>query len=762
MSIIDRYVVRQVLMPFLLGLLVFTFIFIIPPLLDYAERLVAKGVSGPLVAGLMLQLIPQALALTIPMSLLLALLIAFGRLSADREFIAMQACGISLKRLLKPVAMIAVTAWLLTSYVLIVIVPDANQRFLDVVFNVATQRAEGDVKPRVFFDQFPNLVLYVRDIPPQGSGWNGVFMAHTRSDQTTDVYLAERGYVSIDKEQQRIDLVLERGARHTLDVKGNYDVHRFETARFSVDPALMFSDRSSKGIRQMTIAELRAEIGRRERQIDPATNKPFSTHNERGEIYKRFSIPVACLVFGLIGLALGATHRRDGTLGSFVIGIVVVFAYYVPLIIGPALVRGQYIPPWLGAWLPNIVLGALGIVMLAWRDRLADRPFTFHLPRWAQSVRAPRARRLPGLKILDGYVAGAFVRYATLSAVALLFIFYIATFLELSDKVFKGSVTWLTVLNYFRYSTPEWVYYVLPLAVLLGTLVTIALLTKNSELIVMKACGISIYRLALPMIATAITVGAGLFLLQETILGPSTRRAAELRHIIRGNPPDTFDLLHNRWLVGGRGEIYHYAWMDPRKHVISGLDVYEFTPRMDRLARRSYVHLATYAPTGEGDPPDVWKAERAWTRRFDERGDVLDFKEVAADQRTLETTSYFEADDPEPRYMGYADLREYTETQRSSGFDVVEQDVWLWRKVAFPFVPLIMTLLAVPFAVSIGRSGAMGGIAVGIALAIGYWVLMSVFAALGAGGALPPVLAAWAPNLFFGSGAIYLLLTVRT
>ena len=121
MSIIDRYIVRQVLMPFVLGVLVFTFIFIIPPLIDYGEPLVAKGVSGALIAGLIARLVPQALAIT--------LLIAFGRLSADREFVAMQACGISLRRLLRPVAVISVSAWAITSYVLIGLVPGSNQRF---------------------------------------------------------------------------------------------------------------------------------------------------------------------------------------------------------------------------------------------------------------------------------------------------------------------------------------------------------------------------------------------------------------------------------------------------------------------------------------------------------------------------------------------------------------------------------------------------------------------------------------------------------
>jgi|RhiMethySRZTD1v2_1073278.scaffolds.fasta_scaffold06380_3 lipopolysaccharide export system permease protein len=761
MSIIDRYVVRQVLIPFLLGLLVFTFIFIIQPLMLYAEDLVAKGASAVAVASLIALLIPQALAITIPMALLLSLLIAFGRLSADREFVAMQACGISLRRLLRPVALVSVGMWMLTSYVLIELVPTSNQKFLDGVFDVTSQRAEGEVKPRTFFTEFPNLVLYVRDVPPEG-GWKGVFIADLRGDQGAPIYLAEHGRVVIDRARRRIDMELSNGTKHSVKNgdRQEYDVVRFESSKVTIDPTTMFQQQQDKGPRQMTIAELRAQIAEREKQIDPTSNAPFSTHNERMEIHKRFSIPVACLVFGLIGLALGATHRRDGTLGSFVIGIVVVFAYYVPLMIGPSLVKGHYLPAWLGMWLPNFVLGALGAVMFVWRDRLADQPFTLRLPRALTSVGTVRGRSLPGLSILDGYITAAYIRYSLLSVVALLAIFYIAAFLDLSDKLFKGMVTWLTIASYFRYATPEWLYYVLPLGVLLGTLVTIATLTKNSELIVMKACGISLYRLALPMFATAVFVGAVLFTLQETVLGPSTRRAEELKDIMRGGNPQSADVLHNRWLVGRNGEIYHYVSLDQQSRRIYGLEIYEFTPQMDRLTRRSHIDTATYIAREDERMTDVWELRSGWTREFKEG--ALAPVEFAVEQRQLETPAYFETEELDSRYMGYRQLRTYTERLRASGADVLAHDVWLNRKIAFPFVAVIMTLLAVPFASTIGRSGAMGGIAVGIALAISYWTLITIFAALGAGGALPPMLAAWAPNLLFGSGALYLLLTVRT
>src|SRR5262245_13143593 len=183
MRIIDRYIVRQVLMPFGIGLVVFTFIFIIEALRRYVEPLVAKGVAPGVLATVLATLVPQALALSIPMALLLGLLVAFGRLSGDREFVAMQACGVSLRRLLIPVGFVSVLGWLATSYVMLVAVPASNQMFREVTFSVIAQRAEGEVKPRVFFDDFPNIVLYVVEVPVSGTGWHGVFMTDSRSGQ---------------------------------------------------------------------------------------------------------------------------------------------------------------------------------------------------------------------------------------------------------------------------------------------------------------------------------------------------------------------------------------------------------------------------------------------------------------------------------------------------------------------------------------------------------------------------------------------------
>src|SRR5436190_12052650 len=172
--IIDRYVIREIAPPFLLALLVFTFVLIIPFIIELAEQMIAKGVPSVTILQLAVTLLPAQLALTIPMALLIGLLVALGRLSADREFVVMMACGISPYRLLQPILVFAVVCWGLTSWVMLRAMPNGNQAYRTISTELVMNRAEGEVRPRVFFEDFPNVVLYVREIPKNGQGWEDV------------------------------------------------------------------------------------------------------------------------------------------------------------------------------------------------------------------------------------------------------------------------------------------------------------------------------------------------------------------------------------------------------------------------------------------------------------------------------------------------------------------------------------------------------------------------------------------------------------
>ena len=299
---------------------------------------------------------------------------------------------------------------------------------------------------------------------------------------------------------------------------------------------------------------------------------------------------------------------------------------------------------------------------------------------------------------------------------------------------------------------------------LLSALVTIGLLTKNSELIVMRACGISLYRTALPLVVFAIAASAVLFAMEERVLATANRNADRLKHIIRTGSPQTFGVLNRKWIVGRNGEVYHYQFYDPRRRELNSLSVFDVRPG------RAHHPLADVR--GQGDLHAGDRDRRPGAAVAAGTGLVARVRSARRRSRTsrrftdrtvpLEPADYFVTEAREPDLMNFGQLRGYIAELRASGYNVLEHEVGLYRKIAFPFVTLVMTLIAVPFAVSTGKRGAMYGIGIGIVLALVYWVMISVFAAFGVGGLLDPMLAAWAPNLIFGAAAAFLLLTVRT
>jgi LPS export ABC transporter permease LptG/LPS export ABC transporter permease LptF len=803
---IDRYLIRETLSPFLLALVVFTFILQIPPVMEEAKKLLEKGVDAFTILRILATLLPQALGITIPVALLVGLLISLGRLSADREAVALQACGVSLPRLLRPVMVVALLGWSITTYVMLESIPAGNRKYQQIIHDLISAKVETNVKPRVFFEDFPNLVLYARDVPPGGGGWKQLFLSDTRQQNEPLILMANRGRMIMDPKKQQVDLLLEDGSQHRPDKDdpGKYRVEHFKRHTIVLDPATVFPKSSAlHGPAEMTIPELQAEIAQ-------AKKDGRSPHNLIMAIQQKFSIPVACLVFGLLALGLGVSNRKDGKQASFVIGLAVVFVYWSLMYTGQSMAKAHIVDAHIAMWIPDIVLGLAGVILLFWRHRFGESSFQITVPTWsairqripflrkagvdgevaiddasdpssvggtspsAVSAGAAGARRttakakkgkvlvirvphgiVPRFRILDSYVGLLYLRVFALTFLGLLGIFYIATFIDLSDKLFKGQATGTQLVLFLWFSSPQFVYYLLPLSALVSTLITIGLLTKSSELIVMRACGISLYRVALPVLVLGFVWSGALFGLEESILAQSNRQAEQLKHVMRGGSPRTFDVMNRQWIASEDGKLYHYSYFDPRLDLLSGLSIYEFDDLGWRLKKRTYVHQAAYRN-------HEWEADKGWMRTFANKTDASVYTPFAKQTLPLEPVSYFATEQPDAERMSFSDLKKYIGSLRTSGFDVVPYTVALHRKLSFPFVAVVMTLIGVPFAVTTGRRGALYGIGIGIALAICYWGLFILFTAIGAAGMLTPVLAAWAPNVLFLTVASYLMLTVRT
>jgi len=794
---LDRYVIREVIPPFVLSLLVFTFLLEIPPVMRQLETLVAKGVTWQVAGRIILTLIPQGLGVTIPMSLLTGLLIGLGRLSADREAVALLACGVSPYRLLRPVLLMAVIAAGATMYVMIKVIPDANQTYREITFEIVTKQVENDIRPRVFFEGFPGWVIYARDEPRHGGGWKDVLVANTSKQDAPDVFLAARGRVVLNREERRVDLVLTDGVRYSAGKPGETQIYRFPAdLLLGLNPETVFGKQElPRGITEKTIAELRADVALKLR-----SNPQLSPHPEIVKIHQKVSIPAACFVFAFVGLALGLTVARDGKLGGFVIGVVVIFAYYIVMFVADSQTRGYYhrieearqlgsasfLNAQLSAWWPNIVLGFFGVAALIFRSRYSDRSLPITVPalipqqlqtRWSRAasgttinptgpgasspaarrkvvvvVRFPRIR-VPGQPgLLDQYIGRLYLRVVGIAFAALLGLFYISTFIDASDKLFKGSVGTGVVLQLLVFRTPQFIYWVIPISALLSSLATFGMLSRTSELTVIKACGVSLYRAAAPIIVLSLVWSVLLFSIDQDILARANRRAGALDDIIRNRPPHTFSPLNRRWMIGRDGSIYHYGFFDAAHHTLTDLTIYRPLPREWRLASQTHAAGAEYH--------DRWIASRGWVQ--DLTAATAKWRPFDKEAVAVDPPEYFATEDADTEMMTAAQLRRTVQELASSGFNYLPQQVALQRKVAFPFVTFVMTLLAVPFGVTTGRRGALYGIGLGAVIALLYWLVMSVFVAVGSAGLLPPVLAAWTPNIIVTAFAAYLMLTAKT
>jgi LPS export ABC transporter permease LptG len=787
---IDRYVIREVIPPLLLSLVVFTFILEIPPMLEELAALVAKGVTWGIAVRMLLTLIPQGLGLTIPMALLTGLLIGLGRMSGDRESVALLACGVSPYRLLRPVILLTMVAAGANFYVMVDAIPDANQTFRELSFDVISKRVESDVQPQIFFDDFPGWQIYTRDIPPDGSGWKDVLVADTNKPDAVVIYMAASGRLILDRAKRTVQLVLHNGTRYSSTGPNGRQI---ETYRFPTNLMVQLNPESvfprienglQRGLPEMTIAELR-------KQAKDKLALGLPPHQEIIYTQQKFSFPFACVVFAVIGLALGLTVARDGKLAGFVVGIAVIFAYYVLLYIAEAITRGYYANvgvhgtlavAQLSRWMPNIILLPFGAAALIWRARWAEGRVPFRsavrmttavsswINRYRERFAAAALARTPGRRrvrvvlrvprfrwsfpsILDRYVSAIYLRTVALSFVALLGIFYISNFIDRSDKLFKGQASTAMMVRLLALMTPQFVYYVIPLAALLSVLVTFGALSRTSELSVMKACGISLYRVAAPLLVLSVVWSGVLYGLEQQILARANQHADALDALIRGRAPKLANPLNRHWLVGKNGDIYHYGFFDARRKALGNLVIYRPADTEWRLASELYTPQAAFAQ-------GAWIAGSGWKQTFTPAGTAWDT--FPRRMLALEPPNYFGAEEPLAEMMTVPQLQQHIGELSASGFNVVSLKVDLQHKLAFPCVTIVMTLLAIPFGLTTGKRGTLYGIGIAIILALSYWVVGGAFDAIGKSGLLGPIMAGWAPNILAAGGAAYLLLTART
>ncbi|HEV8582053.1 MAG TPA: LPS export ABC transporter permease LptG [Thermoanaerobaculia bacterium] len=795
-SRLDRYILTEILGPLALGFLVYTFILLIRFLFQSAEMIIRRGLPVSIVGKLLLLTLPNIVVLTLPMSLLFGTLIAVGRLSSDSELIAMRACGVSLLTLYRPILLLSGVFTVVNTALMVYALPWGNNSLQVLRLEIMTQTVSQQVEPRVFYEEWEGKVVYVFEVPPGSKRWKGVFLAEaTPENENNQITIADWGEVLVDQAGERVVLRLYNAVRHKLDLSSpdRYEISRHKRLDLVLEDQFTSEQKAkisvSKGVRELTLGELRD-------LLDDPLAVPEQRNLARVEIHKKFSIPVACLVFGLFALPLGINNRRGGKASGFALSIGILILYYVLLNNGEEAARYGRIPAWLAMWSPNLLLSAAGVFLLIRRNRDKSLLLT-RIDRWIRedvwsgllflkklrrarrleqqgelrrgTVKRPRKRKalprvvllLPRPRIvfpnlLDRYVVRLFswvFLLVVLSGVSLFVIFDLS---ENIDEILKNKVGTGMVLNYYKYLSLQMFYDIAPIVVLVTTLMTFSLLARTNEITACKALGLSLYRLSLPALAVALLVTFFCGYLESSVLPASNEKVAKLKDRIHGRETArTYRRADRQWLFGQGRYIYNYLHYDPQQASLQRLQVLDFDDQ-HRLTRRLYAESARYI--GE-----AWVFNNGWARSFD-GVEVTGYTRFTDPKivRYPETPDYFDSEIRPPEQMRYGELKDYIRELKQSGQAVPELQVELQNKIALPVTSLIMALVALPFAFRLGRQGTLYGIGISIVLGIVFMAFFAFFGKLGEAGALPPTAAVWSPGAAFALLSGYLFLGVRT
>lgn len=350
--ILSLYIIREVSSLFLLGIVIFTLVLLMGRLITLTDLVVSRGVPLADVSRMILYLIPSFLVVTIPMAFLLAVLLAFGRLSSDNEVVVIKACGLSLFQMMPPVIFCALVAVLLALSASMIGVPWGNSAFKELSFQVLKRNITATIREKTFWDDIPGVVMYTDRYDEQSHALKGVIIHDGRNPDRPMTIFARDGVVASTAGSQALLLSLYDGSIHMASSGDLYRLVHFGEYGMTVGEKGSSSE-ISRNEPDMWLNELQRKLD------DPGTSAK-NRLKIQAEYHSRFTFPLASLVFAILAVPLGIQNRRSGKSGGFTVSLSIILAYYVMMSVVRTLAEKGAVPPAVALWIPNLIFFAIG------------------------------------------------------------------------------------------------------------------------------------------------------------------------------------------------------------------------------------------------------------------------------------------------------------------------------------------------------------------------------------------------------------------
>ncbi len=788
MGLLFRAIFREVSKSAIFGAALFTFVLFLQRVGKLFEILVRSSASPGTVAHLFALAIPFTLSFTMPLGVLVGVLIALSRMSSDGEIVALRAAGVPSRKVIPPVLVLATLAMLVTFTASLWLTPYATWRTYKVLNLLSAAELTSEVQPQVFDEDFPNRILYISDVAPGAMNrWRNVFIADTtpvEEQKKTDHDRGEGPTVTVAAHAIAVPDVPHNQIQLTLQDGATYDVGK--------DPTDYYTTQAPTGAQILDATKPNEVHAKGYTEIDTVPLYRLAYHDKtldrdnliqaRIELHRRLALPPACFLLALIGIPLGISSRKGGKSGAFVITVAVAFIYWMGLIAANGLAKQQKLPVGIAMWIPNAVFALAGLILLTRMERPGDRDWIAAIMGWAASVGTSLRKKLPMAaahvrsrsrgwrmflipQVVDRYVLQSFLFWSALLLIGFVLMTHVYEFFDLLSDIVKNNIAMTRVFTYLLFRTPELIFELAPMSVLVGVLITFGVLTKHNEITAMKASGVSLYRLAVPVLAVALLMSGGLFAFAHYYVPDANRKQDAIRKEIKGKPVQTYLLPDRHWVfdpgTNNDPRVFYFKYhIDGAQKVMWGPQVFELDPSNFRIHKHISAEKARWEPTLH-----TWIFENGWSRE-DPGGRHEKFNNFAGQAATFpeldERPDYFLQEVLQDQQMNYQQLAAYIRELQRSGIDTITLQVSFYRKFALPLFALVMALISVPFAFLAGNKGAMAGVGVSFTIAIAYWTIGKLFEQLGDVNLLPAALAAWSPDVIFAMAGLYFFTRMRT
>jgi len=747
----------------------------------YSSLILSFQSSTETTQKLLLSLIPGIAVITLPVSLLLGTIIACSRSSSDNELTAWQSLGMSQVTLAKPFLAIGLVGTIITCYLSASVAPAALRVQKLLIAQIVLQEANTRIKPRTFITSFPDLLLYVQNVDPKTHNWLGVFLLQ---NDPTRLLTAERGQFRIESGQSLAleaqlfnGISLEYGGQPSSNFNTQFTPPSSQSTALFTKSTVKLSDHQnaadsavkesgSARLDQMTLGEISKFIT--EAKVDKERRQAVV------EMHKRFAFPFACLTLTAMTFILAIQGRRFSTRPRTVIAILfLAMGFYLLLVLGQNLALSGAIPGWLGGWFSNLIYGAFilksfisnktpgaGLLAFLSSPALASSAGdavvapSLNANREVVATRLSRGNRVISLNLINYLQISEIVKYFALAATALVATFTIFTLFDLIPSIIRSGTSLPYAASYLAYLMPQHLYYVAPCSLLVALLMSFNVLSRSNQLVIIAGAGQSRMRIMTAVLVTAGALSVSLWAMSNYIL-PYTNREQDTRYNrIKGRQVEQTTIAFGRkWVFGKDSVVYSYQRIDPDNSLVNA-SIYRLDDSRGLI--RSATHFGKATQVGAS----AWRADSGLVETINPDS-TIERRAIQSEPEIINISDgigLFRRTTNESSKMGAAELREYITQLKGLGMSTLELQIDLKRRIAFPLSCLVLAILAVPFITvkQARRSGPLVSISLSVGIGLVFWLLTTLFEAVGKQENLPVGMAVWGTHILFGAVGLYL------